>query len=237
MNKFRKSEQLSSLLAFVLSGLFYVTTVVLIFFMEQRAKVDPQPAMGPKAVNLSFAQIELQAAAASLSAPAPAAPIPQPPEPANVALKEIQKDPEPEAPRSEAFREAPVPVASQVAQVAQSASASGAQIEAAESLSGHGRIGEISWRAKAIAKLSAMVEREKYYPPAAQKAGYTGRISVRICLEPDGTIDSYEITERRGHPLLVRGVETTLGKIQGRNIGMNLPERFEFIQPIEFELR
>ncbi|NOU35477.1 MAG: hypothetical protein HOO88_01685 [Kiritimatiellaceae bacterium] len=239
MNSFRTSERLSSLLAFALSGLSYISVGVLVIVLAQRNSVEKQPAMGPKAVSLSFAQIELQAVAASPaeSAPVPVLPRP-PPEPADVALEEIQKAPEPEpkiqpeVSPSDAVRESKAPA---MAQVAQEASASGVQVNAAESMAGTAQ--KADWRALAIAKLRAMVEREKFYPAAAQKAGYTGEFKALIRLEPDGTISGCSITARRGHPLIGKAVETTLDKIRGRSIGQTLPERFDILLPIEYELR
>lgn len=243
MNRFCTSERLSGLLAFALSGLLHIVAGVLVIFLSLRPAGKSWPAMGPKAVNLSFAQIELQSAAASSSRPASPEPAPLP-EPADVALKEIQKAPEPEpeaSPEPEVLRPAEAevaqkPTAAQTAQTAQEASAQRAQIEAAESFAGLNRTGTVNWRMLAVAKLRAMVEREKYYPPAAQKAGYTGRVSVLIRLEPDGMVSGYEVRENRGHPMLSRAVETTLEEIKGQNIGLTLPERFEILLPIEFEL-
>jgi TonB family protein len=94
----------------------------------------------------------------------------------------------------------------------------------------------VDWRAIAIAKLRSMIEYEKYYPPAARKAGYIGRVSVQIRLEPGGTIVSYEVKDRRGHPLLGKAIETTMEKIKGRNVGLTLPEPFEVLLPIDFVL-
>ncbi len=138
--------------------------------------------------------------------------------------------------RPEEVKTAQPPAVEQVAQMAQAASAPGVQVELSEQLAGRGRAGEIDWRMLAVAKLRAMIEREKYYPAAAQKAGYTGRVSVRIRLEADGTVSGYEVKESRGHSLLVRAVEATLEKIKGRTIGLTLPGRFEILLPIEFEL-
>lgn len=222
MNKFRKVERHSGLLAFLLSGLFYIAMVSFVFFMAQQAKVDLPPAMGPKAVNLSFAQMELH-----IAATAPAQPVPPPPEMADVAPEEIKKAPEPEI--------KPLAAVEQVAQVDQEASAPETPVIATVPLAGTTATA-VDWRAIAIAKLRSMIEYEKYYPPAAQKAGYTGRVSVQIRLEPGGTIASYEIKERRGHPLLGKAVETTMDKIKGRNIGLTLLEPFEVLLPIEFEL-
>lgn len=223
MNKIRKSEQLSSLLAFALSGLFYVTTVVLTFFMVPHGKVDEASAMGPNAVNLSFAQIELQAAA-----PVPAQPVPPPPEMADVAPEEFKKSTEPEI--------TPAPAVEQAAHVNQKASVAETPVMATVPLAGS-PVPAVDERAMAIARLRSMIEREKYYPAAARKAGYTGRVSVYIQLELDGTISGYAIKERRGHPLLGKAVETTMEKIRGGNVGLTLPERVEFLLPIDFELK
>ncbi len=222
MNKFRKVERHSGLLAFLLSGLFYVATVSFIFFMAQNPTIDSPPAMGPKAVILSFAQMELHAVA-----PTPTQPVPPPPERADVAPEEVKKAPEPEI--------KPKPVAERVAQVNQEASVMETPIIATVPLTGSPAIA-VDWRAMAIAKLRSMIEYEKYYPAAARRAGYTGWVSVQIRLEPGGTVAGYEIKERHGHPLLGKAIETTMEKIKGRNVGLTLPEPFEVLLPIEFEL-
>jgi protein TonB len=237
VNKRCTSERLSSLLAFVLSCIFYTAAGALVVFLAQRTDVEQQPAMGPPAVNLSFAQIELQAAVSSPAEPVPPAPPLPPPEPADVALEEIQKEPEPqpepEAVRPEEMRMEPEPVPAQ-AQVLQEASAPATPVESAEPLAG--TVAEVDWRGMAVAKVRAMVEREKYYPAAARNAGYTGWFRVRIHLAMDGTVSGYEVEERHGQPLLGRAVETTLGKIQGRKIGIELPQPLDVPLTIEFEL-
>lgn len=203
--------------------------------------------MGPNSGNLNVVQMELLPAAAPSGKPAPPSPsepAAPPPGPADAAIEKVQKEPEqqpesrpePEVTRSVAASESPVSAKTQAAQVAQPASAPAAQIDSKETIAGRGRTGETDWRMLAIAKLRALVEREKYYPPSAQKAGYTGRFRVSIRLEPDGTVSGCEITERRGHPMLGKAVETTMQKIHGTNIGLTLPERYEFSLPIDFEL-
>ena len=239
VNNFYPFKQRGGRLAFALSCLLHVTIGTLIFFIARRMTADQWPSMGPKAENLSVMQIALQPAAAS-----PAQPVapPPPPEPAEVPLKEPQKVPEtkpapvPAVTKPAEAAASPAPVAAQAAQTAQKAAAPGAQVEAAEPLAGQKPTGEIDWRMLAIAKVRALVEHEKYYPPSAQKAGYTGRFKVRIRLEPDGTISGGEIAERHGHPLLAKAVEATLEKIRGGTVGLTLPERFDILLPIEFEL-
>ena len=241
MNNFRPSKRSRGRLAFTLSCLLHVAAGTLIIFVARKCAVDQWPSMGPKAASLNVMQIELQPAAASL----PAQPVsPLPPAPAEVPLEEPQKvpeskpepKPEPAVAKPAEVTPSQVPAAAQTAQVAQKAAAPGAQVEAAVPLAGQGRTGEINCRELAVAKLRSMVEHEKYYPPSAQKAGYTGRFGVRIRLEPDGTISGCEIKERRGHPLLGKAVEATLQKIQGKSIGMTIPERLDILLPIDFEL-
>jgi len=238
MNNSHSSKQRGGRLAFALSCLLHLAAGTVIFFMARKWAVEQWPSMGPKAVTMiDIQQVELHSAAATPSQPSPPPPVPAPvEEPLEEPQKQPEPRPEPVVSQPVKTSEAPVSAVAQTAQMAQRASAPEAQIEAAEPLAGQGRTGDIDWRTLAIAKIRAMVEREKYYPPAAQKAGYTGRFRVRIRLEPDGTVSGCEITERRGHPLLGKAVETALGKIQGQNIGMTLPERFELLLPIEFEL-
>jgi TonB family protein len=243
VNDFRPSKRRRGRLAFALSCLLHVAAGTLIIFVARKFAVDQWPSMGPKEAGLNVMQIELQPAAASSPAQ-PVSPPPAPPEPAEVPLEEPQKvpeakpepKPEPVVTKQAEVTAAKVPVAAQTAQVAQKAAAPGAQVEAAVPLAGQGRTGEINCRELAVAKLRSMVEHEKYYPPSAQKAGYTGRFGVRIRLEPDGTISGCEIKERRGHPLLGKAVEATLQKIQGKSIGMTIPERLDILLPIDFEL-
>lgn len=218
MNKFRTSERFSGLLAFVLSGLSYAAAGLLFIFFMQQCLLERRPAMGPQAVNLSFAQVELKAAEV------PPEPAPVIPEKADVALEEIPEQPEP--------RPEPVPAP---AQVVQEAAAPEAPVESAEPLTG--AVQEIDWSGIAVAKVRAMVEREKYYPAAARNAGYTGWCRVRIFLAAGGTVTAFKIEERRGHPLLGRAVETTLGKIQGQKIGLEMPQPLEVPLTIEFELK
>ena len=98
MNKIRTSERLSGLLAFALSGLFYIAVIALIFVWTKN-RSDPQSAFNPAPVNMSFAQIELQAAAVP---PPEVMPEPPPPEKAEVAIKPKPEEPPPEPVKAEA---------------------------------------------------------------------------------------------------------------------------------------
>jgi TonB family protein len=232
VNKLRTFERRNSRLAFALSCLLHIAAGTLIFFVVRNFAVEQWPSMGPGAANSNIMQIELRPAASASAQPV----LLPPSKPAEVPLEEIKKPPEPVVTKPAEASESRVSAESQTAQMAQSASAPGAQVEADEPLAGKGRAGEINWRMLAVAKVRAMIEHEKHYPPSAQKAGYTGRFLALIRLEPGGTVSGYEIKERRGHPLLGKAVEATLEKIKGRTIGMTLPEQFEFTLPIEFEL-
>ena len=245
MNNFYPFKQRGGRLAFTLSCLLHLAAGTVLFFVARKFAFEQWPSMGPKSDNLNVVQMELLTAAASSEKPAaaiPSKPAPPPPRPADTALEKIQKEPElkpeprpePKVPRPVAVSESSASAKAQTAQVAQPASAPAAQIDSTETIAGRGRAGDVNWRALAVAKLRALVEHEKYYPPAAEKAGYTGRFSVRIRLETDGTISSWEITERRGHPMLGKAVEATMQKIRGTNIGWSLPERFEVLLPVEF---
>jgi TonB family protein len=235
---FHPFERRGGRLAFALSCLLHIAAVTLIFFVVRKIADKPWPAMGSGEVTLlDISQAELLPAAAASAQPV----LAPPPQPVEVPTEEIQKppesQPEPVVSQPAAAAESQASAEAQTAQVSQDASAPGTQMEAAEPLAGKGRAGEISWQSLAAAKLRAMVEHEKHYPPAAQKAGYAGRFRVYIRLEPNGTVSGYEIKERRGHPMLGKAVEVALEKIKGRTIGMTLPERLDILLPIEFELK
>lgn len=186
-------------------------------WLLQDASAVSRPAMGPKAVHLNFAQIELKAAEPP---PNRLVELEPPPEPAEVALEEILTPPEPVAVQA-------------VDQVEQEAVAPDVAIEAPDTLTGDTQV--IDWRGIAGAKVNALVEKEKYYPAIAQKNGYTGWYQVKIHLAPTGMITQYEIEDQHGHPLLTRAVQKTLGEIQGRRIDMTLPTDLVVGVTIEFK--
>lgn len=229
MNKLRPFERLSGLLAFVLCCLLYGLAGLLVVFLMQRPPVEHRPAAGLPAVNLNFAQIELK----SVESP-PLEPVqPDPvqvhdpvvmPEPAEVALETRPDEPVPE----------PEPVLMAELPVEQEASAP--ELPAITDAPLAGELYAEDARTLAIARVRAMVEKEKYYPEAARRSGYTGRFRVVIRLAADGSIGGYSIEERRGHPLLGRAVETALGRIQGQRTGIQLPEALDVPLSIEFEL-
>jgi TonB family protein len=107
VNKSRTSERLSGLLAFALSGLFYIAVVALVLLWTKNRPVF-QPAFHPAPVNLSFAQIELKAA----ELPPEVKTEHPPPEKAEVAVELEPEPPPPEPIKAEAkvTQEASAPV-------------------------------------------------------------------------------------------------------------------------------
>ncbi|MCC7299963.1 MAG: TonB family protein [Verrucomicrobia bacterium] len=181
-------------------------------------------------------QIELQAASAQPEAPPPA------PAPAEVPIEQPLKIPDPEI-RAEPVVAKPVEENSQqvssvaqTAQVAQRASATSAQIESSTPLAGRGRTGEVNWRMLALAKLRAMIEAEKYYPPSAQKAGYEGRFRLQVKIGTDGRILSAAVLDGKGHPMLRHALKKIMTGLQGRDIGQTLPSPLDLSFEFEFKL-
>ena len=203
MNKLRPSERWIRFLAFVFSILLYVAIVGVIWFGADRLSEEEAPSIHINAVNLSFAQMELVAVE---EPPPPKEPEPLPPEEVDVALEEIIEEPEPE----------PEPVQAD-ALVSQEASSIDEEVA----------VGALSdW-------VSEQIQREKYYPRTAQRAGYEGVFDLLVIIDADGTISEATITYGKGHPLLRRSLEKILGILIGRNFGQPIGQAVEM--PIEFE--
>lgn len=211
MNKFRTTERLSGLLAVVLSGLFYLAVATLILFL-MKTQSPPPPAFHPAPVNLSFAQIELQSAAA----PPPTVES-EPPEEAEVAIEEPVAPPEwmpPEHPPEPRFVEA-------TAQVTQQASAPTIPPVDPDRL--------IAW-------VQMLIEKEKYYPPAARSAGFEGQFRLLITIGTNGRVSTAVVIDGKGHPMLRRSLEKIAAGLAGRDFGQALPGPCTFIQPVDFKL-
>lgn len=211
MNKFRTSERLSSVLAFALSGLFYIAVIALIIFLIKNHPSEPR-AFNPAPVNLSFAQIELQAAA---EPPPEVKPEPPPPEEVDVVLEEVVVVPEPPPPELQRVVESP-------AQVTQEAAAPATPPVDRNIL--------LDWVRKQI-------EKEKYYPPAARNAGFEGRFRLLVKIGADGKISSASVLDGNGHSLLRRSLEKIMTGLVGRDSGQPLPEPVELPFEFEFKLR
>jgi len=195
VNKVRTSEWLSRLLAFVLSGLFYVGVGAIVFFRAQRIFTE-QPAVSVQAINLSFAQMELRAVE----------------EPPPDVSRRSETEAEAEPPRKE-----PVPAQAQITQEA--AVPEIPPVEQNELL---------TW-------VYEQIEKEKYYPASAQRAGYEGTFNLRVNIGADGIISGAEVLDGKGHPLLRRSLEKVLGRLIGRRFGQSLPQPVEL--PFEFQFK
>lgn len=211
MNKIRTTERFSGVLAFAFSALFYIAVAALIVFLMQNRPSQPA-AFSPAPVNLSFAQIELQAAA---EPPPVVEPEPEPPpsEKVDVVTEEIVVQPEPPPPEPQRIIEAP-------AQVTQKASAPAVPPVDRKVLLG--------W-------VREQIDKEKYYPPAARNAGLEGQYRLLVKIGSDGKISEAVVLNGEGHPMLRRSLEKIMSGLVGRGFGQTLPDPVEL--PFDFEFR
>jgi len=211
------------LIALCLCVVLYLVVLHLVF--QGLEDLDEPDFSLANAVTLSFAQMELQAPSAPQPDLSPEVLAKEEPEPeiipdveeADVALEKVEKEQvqEPE-PQPEPMLESDAPVA----QVTQQASAPTLVLVTPVDVQG--------W-------LLETIEKEKYYPPAAERFGLTGSFDLKIVVDADGTILSADVLEGRGHRILRKALEKMLIKIIGRNYGEPTGEvtPFEFI--FEFE--
>jgi len=209
VNKIRTSERLSGLLAFALSSLFYIAVAAPVLLWTKNHPSEPS-AFNPAPVNLSFAQIELQAAAVP---PPEVTPEPPPPEKVDVVTEEIVALPEPPPPELPQRVETP-------AQVTQEASAPVTPPVDRNVL--------LDW-------VREQIEKEKYYPPAARNAGFEGRFRLLIKIGTDGKINEAAVLDGTGHPMLRRSLEKIIAGFIDRDFGQTLPDPLEL--PFEFEFK
>jgi len=164
-----------------------------------------------KAAPVQFNAVNLSFAQMELVAveepPPPKEPEPPPPEEVDVVLEEIIEEPEPEPVEADAF-------------VSQEASAVEEEVNP-DALS--------EW-------VLEQIQKEKYYPPSAQRAGYEGVFDLLVVVGSAGTILDASIVYGRGHPLLRRSLEKMLGKISGRSFGKPIGQTVEMEVEFEFEL-
>ncbi len=191
-------------MAFSLTLLLYAGGGSVGYFLDFGSLEEETSSVSVKAVNLSFAQMELVAVE---EPPPPKEPEPLPPEEVDIALEEIIKEPEPEPIEADAF-------------VSQEASADEEAVDS-DALS--------EW-------VLEQIQKEKYYPPSAQRAGYEGVFDLLVVIEADGTILDAYIVYGRGHPLLRRSLEKMLGKLSGRSFGKPIGHAVEMEVEFEFEL-
>ncbi len=136
-------------------------------------------------------------------------PLP-PPEEVDVVLEEIIEEPEPE----------PEPIEAD-AQVSREASAETEEV--------------VVDFDKVSAWVFEQIEKEKYYPKAAQKAGYEGVFDLLVIVNAEGMISEASITHGKGHPLLRRALEKMLDKLPGRSFSEPPGRVIEMAFEFEFE--
>ncbi len=214
MNKTIPVERLVRLNAFCLCALVYVTGLALILHVLGNGS---QRAVSVKAVKLSIAQPALQAE----PTPAPKLkpnpePEPVPEEEADVALEEVVEKAEPwPVPRPDPPPKVDVPVAKMTQEAASEQYA-----ESAERVQ--------DW-------LVEQMNREKYYPPAAERFGLTGTFDLLVAVDEAGVIRSAEITGKEGHRILRQALERILARLIGRQYSKPIGEAMGFEVEFEFE--
>lgn len=216
MNRVRPGERWVRLIALCLCGAVYFVVLDLIFQGLEKQRQNSRPIAG--AVTLSFAQMELQA---------PVAPPPEPeqelkpevqpdPDEADVALEKIEEVPEPQ-PEPEPT---PMPESEAVpAQVTQHATAPALLVN---------RDVLQDW-------VVEQIEREKYYPAAAERLGLQGAFDLVVRVDETGTILSAEVLEGNGHRILRQALEKMLRKLPGLRFGQPISRAVEFEIEFSFE--
>lgn len=200
-------------MAFVLSGLFYALVLRLIFQrLEDRPPPDPSAL---SAVTLTFAQMALQAVAA-----------PPPPESKTVSKPDtadgVFEEPKPERPHHNEMTAEPEPKrVEEVAQVTQEAAAPVSVVETDVLF---------TW-------VRAQIEREKYYPVTARRAGHEGRYTLLVKIGADGIVSEASVRSGKGHPLLRRSLEKIMKGLLGRSFGKPLNQAVELPFTFHFNLQ
>lgn len=97
----------------------------------------------------------------------------------------------------------------------------------------HARAGP---EAIALARLRSLIEREKFYPEAARRAGYEGEVMMLVRVDAEGTVASHRVVSSRGHFLLEQAAVRTLERVTGRRLGISLPHEIWARVPIRFQI-
>lgn len=84
--------------------------------------------------------------------------------------------------------------------------------------------------------LVSLVEREKFYPAAARRGGYTGTVLVAISVS-HGRIGSYELRREGANPLLVRAARDILEKVRSHDLPDDIRDAEAVVEiPVVFNL-
>jgi len=220
VNKISRNERTFRAVSLLLTAALYAGVFVGTMRLAKQLAEAPQPAMGPKAINLQLVQVELSAAVEPPEKKTESRPI----EEAEVALEEVIENP----PEEELE-----PVQAE-ARVVQEVSAPSPQIETPDPLAGTSA--EVDWQSLVTARVRDMIEHEKYYPLAATRAGFEGICKTVIRVNADGVITGVEVLERKGHPMLERAANKILSRLVGRNVEVEQSESLDVRLPIEFKL-
>ena len=204
--------------ALCLCTLLYCGVLFWIFQTLEKQRDAVSPIAGP--MNIDFVQMELQAKPAPPPEPEPE-PIqevqPEESEDADVALEKLPEEPKPE-PKPAPPEESPKPDIP-VAQVTQKAVAP-MVLASPEQVQG--------W-------LFGELEREKYYPPAAERFGLRGEFDLTVTVDKSGAIVSAQVLNGKGHRILRQALEKMLAKLIGRRFGKSIGETQGFEFTFEFE--
>ena len=215
-------------LSLLFTGISFFAAGVSVYFWNRSHVYTPPTVTGFSTVNISFAQIELQAAVDGGTPPEnqpepeviietlpeqePEKPVPE------QDVDVILEQPEPPAEEPECEPEFIPPAVQGNANITQEAAAPQIANVEPDVL--------LFW-------VQTLIEQKKYYPPAAEKIGLTGRFRLLVKISADGTITSAEITGGKGHTLLRNALTTMLNGITGQTFGQPLPSPLEL--PFEFE--
>ncbi|MFP4348348.1 MAG: energy transducer TonB [Desulfococcaceae bacterium] len=86
-----------------------------------------------------------------------------------------------------------------------------------------------------LAALASMIERHKRYPRAARRARLEGDVRVKILVDADGRLQSFELIESSGHRILDEATLAIFRRIAGKRIAANEMKRaLEVVAPIRY---
>ena len=89
-----------------------------------------------------------------------------------------------------------------------------------------------------LSALTALIERYKNYPRAAQRARLEGDVRVKVLVDAGGKVQSYDLIESSGHRILDRATLAIFERIKGKRIAANEMDRaLEIVAPIRYARR
>ena len=88
-----------------------------------------------------------------------------------------------------------------------------------------------------LAKILALIEKEKFYPPLAKRLGLEGRVTLQIVVDRNGRISKVEILNTKGHSLLKKGALKTMERVSRHFLGVELSEPLTLKISIQYLLK